>query len=134
MERKTGYRHVMIWVNHREAVVAVFVGNLPTNWAEIYGKGVDRLHEDHDRIMGSIRSRRWAQASTKALDEFLQKNRGIGVRAYINSFLDVAEVWVTGDFNQELDMWGVGRKEIRHLRKHSNQAIVLANANLFETA
>jgi hypothetical protein len=39
MERNTGYRHVMIWVNHREAVVAVFVGSVPTNWMEIYGKG-----------------------------------------------------------------------------------------------
>jgi len=39
MARNTGHRHVMIWVNHREAVVAVFVGSLPTGWQEIYGKG-----------------------------------------------------------------------------------------------
>jgi len=34
-----GWRHVMIWINHREPVVAVFVGSLPNNWMEIYGKG-----------------------------------------------------------------------------------------------
>jgi len=114
----------------------------------------------------------------KALDEFLQKDRGIDAASYISSFLDVAELWVTGDFDQELDMWGVSRKmvsygegsyseivhyplremktleeirgydfprtkdldveakaeQIRHLRKHSDQAVVLANANLFETS
>ena len=39
--------------------------------SEIYGKAGDRLHEDHDRIMGSPTHRRWAYACTKALDEFL---------------------------------------------------------------
>ena len=39
MESNNGYRHVMIWVNHSEAVVAVFVGSFPTGWLEIYGKG-----------------------------------------------------------------------------------------------
>ncbi|MDT8370264.1 MAG: GDP-mannose 4,6-dehydratase [Longimicrobiales bacterium] len=39
--------------------------------SEIYGKAGDRLHEDHDRIMGSVRHRRWAYACTKVLDEFL---------------------------------------------------------------
>jgi hypothetical protein len=39
MARNTGYRHVMIWVNHREAVVAVFVGSFPSNWMKIFGKG-----------------------------------------------------------------------------------------------
>jgi len=112
------------------------------------------------------------------LDEFLKADRGIDAQSYIDSFLDVAEVWVTGDFDQELDMWGVGRKmisygagsyseivhyplgdmetlqeiqnyayprvrdmsvdrrvgEISHLCKTSDQAIVLANANLFETS
>jgi len=29
----------MIWINHREPVVAVFVASLPNNWIEIYGKG-----------------------------------------------------------------------------------------------
>jgi UDP-glucose 4-epimerase len=39
--------------------------------SEIYCKAGDRLHEDHDRIMGSPTHRRWAYACTKALDEFL---------------------------------------------------------------
>jgi hypothetical protein len=39
MESNSGHRHVVIWVNHREAVVAVFVGSFPSNWMEIYGKG-----------------------------------------------------------------------------------------------
>jgi hypothetical protein len=39
MESNNGYRHVMIWVDHREAVVAIFVGSFPSNWLEIYGKG-----------------------------------------------------------------------------------------------
>jgi hypothetical protein len=30
-----GCRHVIIWVNHREAVVAVFVGSFPSDWLEI---------------------------------------------------------------------------------------------------
>jgi len=39
--------------------------------SEIYGKGGDRLHEEHDRVMGSTAHRRWSYACTKALDEFL---------------------------------------------------------------
>ncbi|MFQ5536414.1 MAG: NAD-dependent epimerase/dehydratase family protein [Gemmatimonadota bacterium] len=39
--------------------------------SEIYGKAGDRLHEDHDRVMGSVSHRRWAYACTKTLDEFL---------------------------------------------------------------
>ncbi len=39
--------------------------------SEIYGKGGDRLDEEHDRIMGSTTHRRWSYACTKALDEFL---------------------------------------------------------------
>ena len=39
--------------------------------SEIYGKAGDRLHEDHDRLMGSVAHRRWAYACTKTLDEFL---------------------------------------------------------------
>ena len=39
MERNTGDRHVMIWVNHSEAVVAVFVGSFPDNWLELYDRG-----------------------------------------------------------------------------------------------
>jgi len=39
--------------------------------SEIYGKAGDRLHEEHDRVMGATTHRRWAYACTKALDEFL---------------------------------------------------------------
>ena len=39
--------------------------------SEIYGKGGDQLHEEHDRVMGSTAHRRWSYACTKALDEFL---------------------------------------------------------------
>ena len=39
--------------------------------SEIYGKGGDQLHEEHDRVMGSTSHRRWSYACTKALDEFL---------------------------------------------------------------
>ena len=39
--------------------------------SEIYGKGGDKLHEEHDRVMGSTAHRRWSYACTKALDEFL---------------------------------------------------------------
>ncbi len=135
-------------------------------------------HRETDRVplamvCGGINS-----PAMKALNEFLKKDRGIDARSYINSFLDVAEVWVTGDFDQELDMWGVARAlvsygegsyseivhyplrdmetlleirnyayprvsdmsvedrvgEIKYLHGHSDQAIVLANANLFETS
>jgi nucleoside-diphosphate-sugar epimerase len=39
--------------------------------SEIYGKAGDRLHEEHDRVMGATSKRRWAYACTKVLDEFL---------------------------------------------------------------
>ena len=39
--------------------------------SEIYGKAGRKLHEEHDRIMGSSTHRRWAYACTKVLDEFL---------------------------------------------------------------
>ncbi len=39
--------------------------------SEIYGKAGSKLHEDHDRVMGSTAHRRWSYACTKALDEFL---------------------------------------------------------------
>ncbi|RMH15909.1 MAG: NAD-dependent epimerase/dehydratase family protein [Gemmatimonadetes bacterium] len=39
--------------------------------SEIYGKAGERLHEEHDRVMGSTTHRRWAYACTKVLDEFL---------------------------------------------------------------
>jgi len=135
-------------------------------------------HRETDRIPIAMVCGGINPPAMGALDAFLQKSRGIDAQSYIDSFLDVAEVWVTGDFNQELDMWGVGRKEIsygagsyseivhyplrekhtlqeirqhpfprlrdmdvegrveeiRHLRKQGDQAMVLANANLFETS
>ena len=134
-------------------------------------------HQETDRVPIAMVCGGINPPAMKALDEFLQRTRGIDAESYINSFLDVAEFWVTGDFNQEIDMWGVARKEIsygagsyseivhyplrekntlqeirqhtfprlkdmnvekwvgeiRHLRRNSDQAFVLANANLFET-
>jgi len=135
-------------------------------------------HRETDRVPIAMVCGGINPPAMQALEIFLQMNRGIDARTYINSFLDVDEVWVTGDFGQELDMWGVVRKEvsygagsyseivhhplgdmetlqeirqfafpgvrdmrvdervgeIKHLRKHSDRAIVLANANLFETS
>ncbi len=51
--------------------------------SEIYGKAGERLNEDHDRLLGSVRQRRWAYACTKTLDEFLalayQEEKGLPV-------------------------------------------------------
>lgn len=134
-------------------------------------------HQETDRIPIAMVCGGINPPAMRALDEFLRADRGIDARSYIDSFLDVAEVWVTGEFGQELDMWGVRRNdvffgegsyseivhfplkemqtldeirdyafprvkdmdverwtaEIRHLRRNSDQSIVLANANLFET-
>lgn len=51
--------------------------------SEIYGKGGEKLNEDHDRVMGSVRNWRWAYACTKEMDEFLSiayhEERGLPV-------------------------------------------------------
>jgi len=135
-------------------------------------------HQETDRIPIAMVCGGINPPAMQALDAFLQRNRGMDAQSYIDSFLDVAEVWVTGDFDQELDMWGVARREIsygagsyseivhyplremkslqeirnysfprvgdmavaervgqiQHLRRTSDQAIVLANANLLETS
>lgn len=135
-------------------------------------------HRETDRIPIAMVCGGINPPAMRELDAFLQKDRGLDVWSYINSFLDVAEVWVTGDFDQKLDMWGVRREEvsygagsyseivhyplremdsleelrsygfprvgdmdlnpyveeIKQLNKHGEQAIVLANANLFETS
>lgn len=40
--------------------------------SEIYGKHIDHtLSEDDNRVMGSVKKRRWAYACSKTLDEFL---------------------------------------------------------------
>ncbi len=45
---------------------------LITSTSEIYGKNkYGALHENDDRIMGSVIKQRWAYANTKTLDEFL---------------------------------------------------------------
>ena len=71
-------------------------------------------HQETDRIPIAMVCGGINPPAMQALDEFLRMNRGIDAQIYIDSFLDVAEVWVTGDFNQELDMWGVARKEISY--------------------
>ncbi len=135
-------------------------------------------HQETDRIPIAMVCGGINPPAMQALDAFVKRNRGMDAQSYIDSFLDVAEVWVTGDFDQALDMWGVARKEIsygagsyseivhyplremqslqeirnydfprvgdmavaervgqiHHLRNTSDQAIVLANANLFETS
>jgi uroporphyrinogen decarboxylase len=134
-------------------------------------------HHQTDRIPIAMVCGGINPPAMQALDEYLRSERGLDAGSYIDSFLDVAELWVTGDFNQEKDMWGVMRKEIsygagsyseitlhplkdhgtlkeirqypfprvkdmpvctmveqvKHLRRTSDQAILLANANLFET-
>ena len=134
-------------------------------------------HEETDRVPIAMVCGRINLPALNTLDAFLRKERGLNAQGYIDSFLDVAEVWVTGEFGQDWDIWGVGRKdvsygdgsyceivhyplkqmktlkqirqlifprvkdmkvdekmgEIRNLRKYGDQAIVLANANLFET-
>jgi UDP-glucose 4-epimerase len=51
--------------------------------SEIYGKGGEKLDENHDRVMGSVRNWRWAYACTKEMDEFLSvayhEERGLPV-------------------------------------------------------
>jgi uroporphyrinogen decarboxylase len=135
-------------------------------------------HQETDRVPIAMVCGGINPPAMKALDAFLQRGRGIDAQSYIDSFLDVAEVWTTGEFGQELDMWGVVRKdvfygegsyseivhsplrdmqkleeiqkyafprvknmdvdkwvgEIRQLKRTGDQAIVLANANLFETS
>lgn len=45
---------------------------LITSTSEIYGNHVEHtLQEDDNRILGSVKRRRWAYASSKTLDEFL---------------------------------------------------------------
>lgn len=45
---------------------------LITSTSEIYGKHVEHsLSEDNNRVMGTVKKRRWAYACSKTLDEFL---------------------------------------------------------------
>ena len=71
-------------------------------------------HKETDRIPIAMVCGGINPPAMQALDEFLKADRGIDAQSYIDSFLDVAEVWVTGDFDQDLDMWGVTRKMISY--------------------
>jgi stalled ribosome rescue protein Dom34 len=35
----SGNRCVAIWIDRRQAVIAIFVGTFPDNWIEVYGRG-----------------------------------------------------------------------------------------------
>lgn len=71
-------------------------------------------HRETDRVPIAMVCGGINPPALRALDEYLISNRGIDAESYINSFLDVDEVWVTGEFGQELDMWGVVRKNISY--------------------
>ena len=68
--------------------------------SEIYGKAGDRLHEDHDRVMGSVRHHRWAYACTKVLDEFLGLAyfREKGLKVTIGRFFNTVGPRQTGEW------------------------------------
>jgi UDP-glucose 4-epimerase len=72
--------------------------------SEIYGKGGDRLDEDHDRVMGSVRNWRWAYACTKEMDEFLSvayhEERGLPV--IIGRLFNIVGPRQTGEYGMVL--------------------------------
>jgi UDP-glucose 4-epimerase len=72
--------------------------------SEIYGKAGDRLHEDHDRILGSTMHRRWSYACTKALDEFLALayNYDKGLPVIIGRFFNTVGPRQTGQWGMVL--------------------------------
>jgi len=72
--------------------------------SEIYGKAGDRLDEDHDRIMGSVRYRRWAYACTKVLDEFLALayHHQYGVPVVIGRFFNTVGPRQSGEWGMVL--------------------------------
>lgn len=113
----------------------------------------------------------------KNLNNYLRSTRGVSAWEYIDSFLDLTEINACGGYDNEIDIWGVKRKnvyfgegsyneisfyplnkmttieevnkypfprvsnmnldevveQIIHVRETKNTAIVLTNANLFET-
>jgi uroporphyrinogen decarboxylase len=135
-------------------------------------------HKETDRIPIAMVCGNINPPALADLDSYLQKNREISAEDYIESFLDVAEIWATGEFGIQKDFWGVERRdvsygegsyseichfplmemtsmqelkdyawpkvknmpvgdsisEIKKLRKETDRAIVLANANLYETS
>ena len=68
--------------------------------SEIYGKGGDRLHEEHDRVMGSTTHRRWSYACTKALDEFLALayNQEYGLPVVLGRFFNTVGPRQSGEW------------------------------------
>lgn len=72
--------------------------------SEIYGKAGDRLHEDHDRILGSTMQRRWSYACTKTLDEFLALayNYNKGLPIVIGRFFNTVGPRQTGRWGMVL--------------------------------
>ena len=68
--------------------------------SEIYGKAGDRLHEEHDRLLGSTSHRRWSYACTKTLDEFLALayNYDKGLPVIIGRFFNTVGPRQTGEW------------------------------------
>ncbi len=68
--------------------------------SEIYGKAGERLHEDNDRVMGSVRHRRWAYACTKVMDEFLALayHHEYGLPVVIGRFFNTVGPRQTGEW------------------------------------
>lgn len=135
-------------------------------------------HQRTDRIPIAMVCGNINPPAMRDLDIYLKQSKGIDARSYIDSFLDVTEIWACGEFNDKSDIWGVQRKdicygegsyieisyyplkemntleeiknysfpkvgemplqekvdEIREIRKRKDTAIVLSNANIFETA
>ncbi|MDA3824256.1 MAG: hypothetical protein PF450_16810 [Bacteroidales bacterium] len=135
-------------------------------------------HKETDRIPIAMVCGNINPPALVDLDRYLKKNKKISAEEYIDSFLDVAEMWVTGEFGIQKDFWGVERRdvsygdgsyseichyplkemtsmqelrnyawpkvknmpvgdsisEVKKLRKETDRAIVLANANLYETS
>ncbi|MFC1575186.1 NAD-dependent epimerase/dehydratase family protein [Gemmatimonadota bacterium] len=72
--------------------------------SEIYGKAGDRLHEEHDRVLGSTTHRRWSYACTKTLDEFLALayNYDKGLPVIIGRFFNTVGPRQTGQWGMVL--------------------------------
>jgi len=72
--------------------------------SEIYGKAGDRLHEEHDRVLGSTTHRRWSYACTKTLDEFLALayNYNKGLPVIIGRFFNTVGPRQTGQWGMVL--------------------------------
>jgi UDP-glucose 4-epimerase len=85
---------------HRTGGVPLFVAST----SEVYGKAGTELHEDHDRLLGSVVHRRWAYACTKTLDEFLALayHRQKGVPVIVGRFFNTVGPRQTGQWGMVL--------------------------------